>query len=185
MSGDYIHLNETRPCPPPSPVAYDESTLTSPRTLKVLCLIGGFALFMSVYYTVEQAFFNKEDKEEMSRSSEQTEQTPLYQPVRSEEDTLDNVPPFIDGIPLETLHLSPEEIELNYSLGTNSENITIENETNLTVSLPMSASASSQSTDEDTIFERDTLFPIRETPQAHNLVEHDEQSTANGNNITN
>ncbi|XP_077985620.1 proprotein convertase subtilisin/kexin type 7-like [Glandiceps talaboti] len=202
MTGAYLHSNISRPCPPPLPMAYDESKLISARTLKILCLVGGFALFMSVYYTVEQAFFNKEDKEPSNTTQNRDE----YKPLTS--NSIDSAdppppPPFIDGIPLEELHLSQDELELNYQIArTENEEISrisIENDTNLTVSLPSERNSSnthnidnaqSQDGDDDDVNSEgdcgDSSTPLMTIPQISSTY-HDSSAhvTRNGHQTLN
>ncbi|XP_019624277.1 PREDICTED: proprotein convertase subtilisin/kexin type 7-like [Branchiostoma belcheri] len=63
MDGRFLNSNHSAPCPPPEPPAYDETKAIRVKTLKILVLTGGFTVLLSLYYTVEQAFLNKEDKE--------------------------------------------------------------------------------------------------------------------------
>ncbi|XP_035678736.1 proprotein convertase subtilisin/kexin type 7-like [Branchiostoma floridae] len=63
MDGRFLNSNLSAPCPPPEPPAYDETKAIRVKTLKILVLTGGMTVLLALYYTVEQAFLNKEDKE--------------------------------------------------------------------------------------------------------------------------
>ncbi|CAH1263814.1 PCSK7 [Branchiostoma lanceolatum] len=63
MDGRFLNSNHSAPCPPPEPPAYDETKAIRVKTLKILVLTGGMTVLLALYYTVEQAFLNKEDKE--------------------------------------------------------------------------------------------------------------------------
>lgn len=88
-SGKYLHSNDTPPCPPRPPL-YAPQDVVSERTLKVLLLLGGFCLLVSIYYTVD-VVFDCEASDEGSAdtaSGEPQEETPLLSNKLAEEDQI-------------------------------------------------------------------------------------------------
>nr|XP_039262508.1 proprotein convertase subtilisin/kexin type 7-like [Styela clava] len=69
MDGSYLD-NFSLPCPPGTPLEFDVTSALSDRTIKLVTMISCFLLFWGVYYTIEMAFCNAEDKEEKENDIE-------------------------------------------------------------------------------------------------------------------
>ncbi|XP_022093026.1 proprotein convertase subtilisin/kexin type 7-like isoform X2 [Acanthaster planci] len=62
MSGIFLDANLSEPCSYYWNVSYGEESLLSSRVMEVLLYLSGIFTLMAIYYTLEQAFCNYEDK---------------------------------------------------------------------------------------------------------------------------
>ncbi|XP_033107767.1 uncharacterized protein LOC117109505 [Anneissia japonica] len=68
MGGEFLLSNETLPCPPSLALSFNDERLLSPRTLKMLLLGSFLFVFMAIYFSLEQAFCNDEEKDEYQQT---------------------------------------------------------------------------------------------------------------------
>ncbi|KAI8514958.1 Proprotein convertase subtilisin/kexin type 7 [Branchiostoma belcheri] len=124
MDGRFLNSNHSAPCPPPEPPAYDETKAIRVKTLKKPTHLSRrlgvtqydpgadrwLTVLLSLYYTVEQAFLNKEDKEGVP---------PPINPLRRG-DTAEDIPmqTLTETVPDDTA--STEEPVLSNDLADNS-----------------------------------------------------------------
>ncbi|XP_042199822.1 proprotein convertase subtilisin/kexin type 7 [Callorhinchus milii] len=59
MSGQFLNDSFSLPCPLGLEISDQESTVMAPNTLKMLLLLGCFAVFWSIYYTLEVIYTRK------------------------------------------------------------------------------------------------------------------------------
>ncbi|XP_072049792.1 proprotein convertase subtilisin/kexin type 7-like [Amphiura filiformis] len=113
MSGNHLGDNLTEPCSFYWTNTYgEEANLLTIKSIRLLCLVSGFLLLAAVYYSIEQAFCNEEDKQECTKVTADDTNNSVMPPST---DTNGERTRLLEEIPLQDLDGGLEEVITDFA----------------------------------------------------------------------